>query len=113
MSTYTCSITDGRYLGCMPHLINAREMLAIVWVLRCAWRMGKTLSMSARREITKKHATEYGKASKKAKGVMLDQLVATTGWSRANTRRALTAAGKRKGPAKAVKRAPKEGNLWA
>ena len=55
----------------------------------------------------KKHATEYGKASKKAKGVMLDQLVATTGWSRANARRALTAAGKRKGPAKAVKRAPR------
>jgi len=53
---------------------------------------GQTLSMSARREITKKHATEYGKASKKAKGVMLDQLVATTGWSRANARRALTAA---------------------
>ena len=63
--------------------------------------------MSARREITKKHAAEYEKASKKAKGVMLGQVVATTGWSRANARRALMAALKRKGPAKAVKRKPR------
>ena len=63
--------------------------------------------MSARREITKKHAAEYAKASKKAKGVMLGQVVATTGWSRANARRALMAALKRKGPAKAVKRKPR------
>jgi len=69
--------------------------------------MGESLSMSARREITKKHAAEYGRASKKAKGVMLDRLVATTGWSRANARRALTAAGKRKGSVKAVRRAPR------
>lgn len=65
------------------------------------------MSMSARREITKKHAAEYAKASKKAKGVMLGQVVATTGWSRANARRALMAALKRKGPAKAVKRKPR------
>ena len=65
------------------------------------------MSMSARREITKKHATEYGRAGKKAKGVMLDQLVATTGWSRANARRALTAAKARKGPARAVTRTPR------
>ncbi|WP_427129139.1 integrase catalytic domain-containing protein [Pseudarthrobacter sp. S9] len=65
------------------------------------------LSMGARREITKKHAAEYGRASKKAKGVMLDQLVATTGWSRANTRRALRTALQRKGPVKAVKRVPR------
>ena len=63
--------------------------------------------MSARREITKKHAAEYAKASKTAKGVMLDRLVLTTGWSRANARRALTAAVKRKGTAKAVKREPR------
>lgn len=63
--------------------------------------------MSARREITNKHAAEYAGAPKKAKGVMLDQLVATTGWSRANARRALTVALKRKGPAKAVKRKPR------
>ena len=65
------------------------------------------MSMSARREITKKHAAEYAKASKTAKGVMLDRLVLTTGWSRANARRALTAAVKRKGTAKAVKRKPR------
>ena len=69
--------------------------------------MGQKLSISARREVTKKHAAEYAKASKKAKGAMLDQLVATTGWSRANARRALTAALKRKGPAKAVQRKPR------
>jgi hypothetical protein len=69
--------------------------------------MGQTLSMSARREITKKHATEYGRAGKKAKGVMLDQLVATTGWSRANARRALTAAKARKGPARVATRTPR------
>ena len=62
--------------------------------------------MGARREITKKHAAEYSKASKKVKGVMLDQLVATTGWSRANARRALTAAGKRRGPARTARRTP-------
>ena len=65
------------------------------------------MSMSARREITKKHAAEYARAPKKAKGVMLDQLVATTGWSRANARRALTTAGKRKGPARAIVRKPR------
>ncbi|TFB94916.1 transposase [Cryobacterium sp. HLT2-28] len=69
--------------------------------------MGESLSMSARREITKKHAAEYARAPKKAKGVMLDQLVATTGWSRANARRALTAASKRKGPVKQVRRKPR------
>jgi hypothetical protein len=69
--------------------------------------MGHKLSMSARREITKKHAAEYAKASKKVKGVMLDQLVATTGWSRANARRALTAARIRKGPVRAVERTPR------
>jgi len=55
-----------------------------------------------RREIRKKHAAEWARAPMKAKGVMPDQLVATPGWSRANERRALTAVGKRKGPAKAV-----------
>jgi len=43
--------------------------------------MAKTLSMNARREITKKHAGEYGSAGKEAKGAkgaMLDQSVALT-----------------------------------
>jgi hypothetical protein len=69
--------------------------------------MDERLSMSARREITKKHGAEYGRASKKNKGVALDQLVATTGWSRANTRRALTTAGKGKGPARPRKFTPR------
>jgi len=38
---------------------------------------------------------------------MFDHLVATTGWSRANAGRALTAAGKCNGTAKAVKRKPR------
>ena len=88
-------------------MLNAREMLVVAWALRCAWQMDHRLSMSARREITKRHAAEYAKASKKAKGVLLDQLVATTGWSRANARRALTAASRRKGPVKALKRKPR------
>ncbi|WP_211878325.1 hypothetical protein [Pseudarthrobacter albicanus] len=38
---------------------------------------------------------------------MLDELVAVTGWSRANARRAQSTARKRKGPAKAVVRKPR------
>lgn len=63
--------------------------------------------MGARREVTKKYAWEYAAGSKMAKGRMLDELVGATGWSRANARRAVTAAGKRKGPQRAVKRAPR------
>jgi len=65
------------------------------------------LSMATRREITKKYATDYAKSSKKAKGLILDELVAVTGWSRANARRALSTARKRKGPAKSVTRQPR------
>jgi hypothetical protein len=69
--------------------------------------MGFGLSMGARREITKKYAREYASASKKAKGRLLDELVATTGWSRANARRQVAAAGRRHGPARAVVRKPR------
>jgi hypothetical protein len=62
-----------------------------------------SLSMSTKREVTKKYAPEYGSASTKTRGRMLDELVATTGWSRANARRQVTAAGKRCGPQRAVK----------
>jgi len=48
--------------------------------------------MGARREITKKYAREYASASKKVRGRLLDELVATTGWSRANARRQVAAA---------------------
>jgi hypothetical protein len=69
--------------------------------------MGQGLSMATKREITKQKAREYERASKKEKGRILDELAATIGWSRANARRQLKAAGKRKGPASAVERKPK------
>ncbi|GAA4362550.1 DDE-type integrase/transposase/recombinase [Paeniglutamicibacter cryotolerans] len=69
--------------------------------------MGNGISLSARREITKKEATEYARASKKAKGVILTRLVIQLGWSRANARRQLNHALKRRGPASAVKRNPR------
>ena len=79
-------------MGCVPHLGNARETLVTSRVLRCAEGMGSGLSMGARREITKKYAREYASASKKVRGRLLDELVATTGWSRANARRQVAAA---------------------
>jgi transposase InsO family protein len=69
--------------------------------------MDQGLSMAARREITKRFAAEYARASKKDKGRILDELVGVTDWSRANARRALSTALKRKGPAKPVKRQPR------
>ena len=63
--------------------------------------------MATRHEITKKYAREYGRASKKDKGRVLDELVAVTGWSRANARRAITVAAKRKGPARSARRKPR------
>ena len=69
--------------------------------------MGQGLTMAARREITKKYARTYASAAKKDKGRMLDELVAVTGWSRANTRRAIATAAKRKGSARAVVRKPR------
>jgi uncharacterized membrane protein len=52
--------------------------------------MSQRLSMATRHEITKKYTREYKRASKKDKGRMLDDLVAVTGWSRANAQRAIT-----------------------
>lgn len=60
------------------------------------------LTLSARKEITKKEAFEYIKASKKAKGVILDRIQAGIGCSRINARRQITNALKRRGPASAV-----------
>lgn len=62
------------------------------------------MSMSARREITKKYARGYASAAKKDKGRLLDELVGVTGWSRANARRAIAAASRRKGAAGSVAR---------
>lgn len=63
--------------------------------------------MAARREITKKYAKAYGQASKKAKGQLLDELCAATGWSRDNARRAIRNATTRKGRASQQKRKPR------
>jgi hypothetical protein len=60
--------------------------------------MGQGLSLPARREITRQSAAEYARAMKKGKGQILDDLVGVSGRSRANARRALSAAGKRKTP---------------
>ncbi|WP_434620010.1 hypothetical protein [Arthrobacter sp. A5] len=64
------------------------------------------MTLSARREITKKETAEYFWASKKGRGEILDRLVAAVGWSRANVRRRLHNALTRSGPGAAVKRAP-------
>lgn len=48
--------------------------------------------MAERKAVTKQMAKRYAKASKKQKGVMLDELCALTGWSRRHARRALGAA---------------------
>ncbi|QIM15970.1 transposase family protein [Leucobacter insecticola] len=63
--------------------------------------------MSTKREITKKYAREHAAGSKKVRGRLLDELVAMTGWSRANTRRQVSAARARRGPQRALKWAPR------
>jgi hypothetical protein len=50
------------------------------------------LTMSQRRAVTKTIATRYKRAGKAAKGVILDELCATTGWHRNHARKALAAA---------------------
>ncbi len=57
--------------------------------------MGSGLSMASRAEITTKYAKAYLRASKKGKGLILDQVMSVTGWSRDNARRRLAEAAKR------------------
>ena len=51
--------------------------------------------MASRAEITSRYAKAYGKASKKDKRLILDQVMSVTGWSRDNARRRLAQAAKR------------------
>jgi transposase InsO family protein len=69
--------------------------------------MGSGISMATRKEITKNEAVGYAKASKKVKGEILDRLVIQFGWSRANARRQLGNAFKRKGPSTQKARKPR------
>lgn len=62
--------------------------------------------MVARAEITRKFARAYGRASKKERGRLLDEVVAVTGWSRDNARRRLAAAAK-PGPRRVASRKPR------
>jgi hypothetical protein len=57
--------------------------------------MGSGLSMASRAEVTAKYAKAYVKASKKDKGLILDQVMSVTGWSRDNARRRLAEAVRR------------------
>lgn len=50
------------------------------------------LSMSGRKAVTKTIATRYAWADKADKGIILDELCATTGWHRNHARKALTQA---------------------
>jgi hypothetical protein len=54
--------------------------------------MGQGLSLSARRKIIRGSAVDYARAAKKDKGRILDDLLAVTGWSRANAYELLTSA---------------------
>jgi len=64
--------------------------------------------MTSRAEVTTKYAKAYGRASKKDKGRVLDQVVEVTGWSRDNARRRLNAAARRpSGSGRLVAEAPR------
>ena len=63
--------------------------------------------MGARREITKKYARQYQRATKPEKSRLLDALVETTGWSRDHARRAIRTTSSRTGPAQPAARKPR------
>jgi hypothetical protein len=51
--------------------------------------------MRSRAEITSRYAKAYAKCAKKDKGLVLDEVVSVTGWSRDNARRRLVAAARK------------------
>ena len=61
----------------------------------------------AKKEITKRMASDYLKASKKKKGTLLNNVCAIIGWSRDNARRQLKHAIRLQSRSKAYKRATK------
>jgi hypothetical protein len=65
------------------------------------------LTMRQRRAVTKAIATRYKRADKTAKGVILDELCATTGWHRNHARKALALALKPRVVRPRAPRAPK------
>ena len=50
------------------------------------------LTLAERRAVTETTAIRYSLADKRTKGVILDELCATTGWHRNHARKALTSA---------------------
>lgn len=60
--------------------------------------------MASRAEVTSRYAKAYVKASKKDKGLVLDQVVAVTGWSRDNADGVWST--RRRGPQEAATRSP-------
>jgi hypothetical protein len=70
--------------------------------------MRSVLSASSRAEITSKFARAYGRASKRDRGRILDQVVVVTGWSRDNARRRLKQAAVSPGARREVAQRPRK-----
>jgi hypothetical protein len=85
--------------------VIAKRGVSCGWLAGCgvAWPVvsGKGLAMATKKDLTKAYARAYSGASKRDKGRMLDELCASTGWSRVNARRAIRVARARVGPARA------------